>query len=124
MKIHPTHAELIILLYHNVKNALESAEALMAERNFPTGPKYDIIDPITKKLKWIKAGLEFKIPKERQDIFNTQLKHADTLRLNEINRLYTRLTPEKQEILEKIIQAMIKGEILNIKISQPEEHPF
>lgn len=124
LKIERAHAELISLLYHNNKNALEAAEALVADPGFYKNIKNDVIRPIILKLKWIKNGLDIKVPRENRDLHDVQLKHADTLRLNEINRLYTRLLPEQQELLERIIQGMISREIIEVKTANPEEDVF
>lgn len=124
VKLSTGQAELISLIYHNVKNALEAAEVLMIDEEISRNMKYDVVKPIQVKLKWIKDGIEFKIPRERRDAFNVQLKHADTMRLNEINRLYTHMTIEKQEMLEKVAKGMVNGEILSVSVAEPEDNPF
>ncbi len=125
IKIDRAHAELISLLYHNNKNALEAAEALLADPGFYPKIKDDVIRPIISKLRWIKSGLDMKVPRENLALHDLQLKHADTLRLNEINRLYTRLLPEQQEALELIMQGMIAGEIISVDtIPQTDDEHF
>lgn len=124
IKLNPAHAELISLIYHNNKNALEASQALIDDPTFFVNLKNEVIRPLITKFKWIKDGLDIKVPRCNQAIHNTQLKHADTQRLNEINRLYCRMTPEQQEFLETISIGMVKGEVINVSCSEDAENIF
>lgn len=124
VKINPAHAELISLIYHNVKNALESCDALIDEPTFFANIKNEVFRPIRLKLNWIKTGMDIKIPREHSKLHENQLKYADTQRLNEINRIYTRLTPEAQEFLETVALGLHKGEIIKVETAAPEEEIF
>jgi len=115
IKLSEAHATLIYLMYASNKNALEYADALMSDPAFPGLLKHDCIRPIEIKLQWIKKALDLKVPAARRDLFDQQLKHNDTLRLDEIKRLFTKMTPEQQDLFERVGKAIVSKELIEFE---------
>jgi Spy/CpxP family protein refolding chaperone len=67
-------------------------------------------------IKIILTRIEKRIPKTHKDSYKEQIVNNDPLRIENMKLLYTRLTPEQQDIIEEIMNALTKGE--EIKIEQ------
>lgn len=115
IKIKQVHAENIYLLYAFVKNASEVTDALMADKDFPLVVKHSTLLPIRNKLNWIKTTLDSKVPEVNRQIHEQQLKNNDTMRIAEIQRLFTRMTPDQQELFEEMGIALAAGEQIEFK---------
>lgn len=115
IKLSEAHATLIFLLYASTKNAMQYTEALIEEKYFPVALKDDCIRPIHNKLVWVRKALDLKVPAARREIFEQQLKHNDTLRLDEINRLFTKMTPEQQDLFERVGKAIVSKELIEFE---------
>ncbi len=110
IKLKPFHAETIALIYQDVKSAQKLALELSTEGNLEPIIRADF-RIIAEDLKKPLTRIEKRIPKENKEIFNTQIKETDALRLDNIRALFVRMTPDKQEMAEMLMQGVLKGEV-------------
>lgn len=114
VKLSPAVAGMVALIYNNLQSVIEYSRAISRDNNTDANVMYDFID-ISASAQIIIDRLDRRIPKQIWDKFNEQIKSNDPLKLENIQALYFRLTPEKQDIIETIMESLINGEEINVE---------
>lgn len=99
MKLTSGQSESLELLYASICNANLYAEDLFNDKTLHQGIRYECIQPMLVKLKWLKQAIELKLPFEKR----VQAKTSDTLVYDEILRLLTHLPNEKLSEVEQFL---------------------
>lgn len=101
MKLNESEAESFELLHQSVCNALIYAEDMVSQKN---NQVRDSLYPVVTKLKWIKTGLELKIPSHLRPV----ARGIDSLYIDEMLRLITHMNINQRNRLEQYAHTLIK----------------
>lgn len=116
IRIPTATATMMFYGYQSVKAAIEYFRAAYADPNCPY--------PVSGTLKNVNAQLQLslgiidrRIPLEKRDDFENQVKKIDGLQIDNILAIYAKLTPEKQNLLENAAEELMKSDCVgNLKV--------
>jgi hypothetical protein len=98
----------IALCYQKLSAAQQFARAAFLHPNCPPPVKTDLTS-VSASVTNIVERIDKRIPKQHWKLFKEQIKENDSLKLEEINRLFYLLSPQQQDVLETIASEMSKG---------------
>jgi len=104
----------IIQAFHHLKKADLHLRLMGAESKDGLGQK--LAEQYLKKIDWIKTDF-FSTPKFTDEVRAGIRKewNDDILVVDNINEMVSLLSPEKRELVETIIEALIRGEDINFE---------
>jgi hypothetical protein len=114
VKLSPTLATTIALVYQTINTAVEYGRAVSTDPACPYLVK-NTMSLVIGNLRTAAETIEKRIPAARRAEFTQQYKDTDLLRLENIKRLYMKLKPEDQDVLELMIEQLSKGETIQIE---------
>lgn len=110
-KLTPLVAETIALCYQSLQAAQTYARDLSRDRNAPNGVQVTfahVAASLTPAIQRVEKG----IPENRRNLFDEQIKGADTLQLDNIKALFVRMDKDQKEMLELAAEAILKSELI------------
>lgn len=118
----PQHNKEIAALHIMADNLLKQIDTLNYDREFPDDHKATLRN-IQSKIQWSKQNLEHKFPeaikpKKYQNSYNEKIA------INEAVTKFMRLNPDQRKYFGFLIDNVLKGEILEIKVAEEEEEIF
>jgi hypothetical protein len=105
--IPPFLAESIALGYNNLQSARELFRAVATDPNSPQRIIPDFI-ALSAGITPLLERIDRRIPMERKQVFEEQIKDTDPLMLDNIKALFTRMDKEQKETLEMVAEAILK----------------
>lgn len=107
-------ATTIALCYHSMQCAVEYARSIQSDPDCPQVVK-NTFYYLSAELNISMERVERRIPKGVRGDFIEQYKENDVLRLENIKRLYMKLSPENQDALEQMVELLEKGETIMVE---------
>lgn len=110
IKLPPALAEMVALCYQAMSAAREYARGITSDPMAPGEVRNDfqhVVANITIPIDRI----EKRIPEAVWEVFRTQVKDNDSIRLDNIKALYVRMVPAQQEMVEVFMEGILKNEI-------------
>lgn len=118
MKISLTTSQNICALAHNLKNAIAYTEAIMSQPEVPLSAKQDWLKPCINKLRWCVNMIDMRVPEDSRGQYNEQVRKADSLLRDNVLQLLDDSTQDQQAIIEDLIIAVRKGEIIRFETNE------
>lgn len=118
-----TYIDEIVLLHNNSCSMLKRIEGLNDDGECPEDVKKDILLPIRSKIEWLRNTIENKFS-GRIDVRRYQSQYNNRLLLNEIMQSVSMLTVEQKKDIKLLIDSVMEGKILEIKVAEQEELIF
>lgn len=110
IKIPKAQAVMIFNCYHAMQSAQAYASSISDDVSADLDVKKDF-RTIADDLKKPMARIDKRIPKEKKELYNKQIKDNDCIRLENIKALYYSMPVHKQDILETFCTELLKGNI-------------
>lgn len=118
-----TYIDEIVLLHSNSCSMLKRIEGLTDDGECPEDVKRDILKPIRSKIEWLRNTIENKFS-GRIDVRRYQSQYNNRLLLNEIMQSASMLTVEQKKDIKMLIDSVMEGKILEIKVAEPVDEMF
>lgn len=112
--ISPITSEMIALCYNGINASIEYARGIADDPQVHASIRNDFMH-VTASLKGPVDRIDRRIPKETWQLFKEQLKENDSLRLENIKRIFSRMLPAQQEMLELAAEGIYKKELEIVK---------
>ena len=102
----PAVSEVIALCYSSMIAALYYARDLASDKEIQKVIQQDFLS-VAVSLRTPIARIESRIPACNKAQFKEQLTDADSMRQDNIKRMYTHMTPVEQDLAERAMQAIL-----------------
>ena len=90
---------------------ITARELLEAAKVDTAGYKKDIINKWLGKLIFLIAEIKMALTPESKKLFEEEMK-TDPVQIVNVQEMMLRMNPEQRDLAEKIVQGIIKGEII------------
>ena len=111
IELKPIHSEIIALCYSNIISGRGYARHLSTDKDLPKIIQQDFLSVAVSLYSPINR-IESRIPACNKERFKEQLTDADSLRLDNMKRMYTHMTPDKQDLAEMAMQAILDDKLI------------
>lgn len=117
IKLSPAISEMVALCYQGMSAAQEYARQITADPNCQNVIACDFRH-IASSLSTPIDRIDKRIPKATRAHFNDQIKNNDHIRLDNVKSLYIRMLPVQQDMIETLMQGILKGEVIDIDFTE------
>lgn len=107
VRLSPMTAECIALAYQHMSAGRTYARDLISDANVPLSIKKDMI-AVAADLTITMGRIDRRIPEVKWEDFNTQVKQADALCMDNIKALYVRMSEEQRMELEDYAEKLYR----------------
>lgn len=109
-------SELMCLLVHSLRNVITYAEAVKQQPEVTSHAKHDLLNPIITKARWSISAIESRIGETSRHLYQDYVRKSDSVLIDNVVRLISRLKPDQAEVLENLIESISSG--MEIKVEK------